>query len=947
MKPKVLLFNFLLFFLGKVGELQAQAVAPQDSLALVDLYNSTNGPGWLSNYHWSSGFPVSTWSNVFIENGRVSQLQLSNNRLVGSLPASLGNLTGLVSIDLSHNKLSGALPVALNNLPLFSFIILNDNRFTFGDLEPLNYPAANHVLIYSPQEEIPLHQAGAALYVATGGSFANNVYKWYDGDILISTKTGDSTFVPAGAGNFSAEITNPLLPNLTLYSYSNANLRDSLALVDLYNSTNGAGWKNHADWLTTAPIGLWYGVTQTKGRVRKLDISYNDLDGTLPSSIADIDFLNGLYLNSNNLRGAVPASVGNLKQLTDLVLYNNLFTDIPATLGDLPNLSYLDLSDNRWAATIPLSFGNLSNLKILNLGNNLLSGTIPDTLGRLSNLKWLVLPYNQLTGNIPTSLTNLSYLTDLSLNNNQLSGTIPDSLAKNTKLVNISLNNNHLTGRIPDSLQNITELRHFYLNDNSLSGPIPASLNKLTKLIELKLENNMFTFDGMEALPATTYAPASYAPQANIPLKRKGNLVYVSAGGTLTNNTFRLYKNAALFDSKLGDSTFVIASAGNYYINVNNNIATLLTLSTNPTAISGLMLADTTVSVTQTINGLAAADVQDTPYYKLVLTVTPLAGVNALTGDVLCKVTIDPVVASYNNQPYVQRHYDIVPAVNPATATATVKLYFTQADFDNFNASPAHGADLPTGPADAAGIANLRVYQYHGFSTTSLPGSYSGPAVEIDPADANIAWNNNGQYWEVSFDVNGFSGFFVSSLNSALLPVKLVSFSGKLLGSSGQLQWITANENNSKSFELQRSLNGINFTAIVTIPAAGTSTDNLTYQYTDKPLTETVYYYRLKMIDRDGHYTYSSLIRLNYAKDLGGPVIYPNPAKEFIYIKNLPLVNTLNLNLMDMSGRILRTYIVQKNSAEIKLNIKGLAAGIYQLLSNDGGKTVSHTIVVE
>ena len=946
MRFKLLLPVFLFFSLSFFNA-RAQ-VDTGDSLALVDLYNSTNGPGWLDNYHWRSGFPVSTWSNVFIENGRVSRLQLSNNRLTGNLPASLGNLSGLVYIDCSHNKLSGAIPLTLNNLPLFSFIVLNDNRFTFGDLEPLNYPAANHVLIYAPQEEIPSYQAGATLYVSTGGSFANNIYKWYDGDILVSTKTGDSTFAPAGAGNFSAEITNPLLPDLTLYSFSNANPQDSLALVDLYNSTNGSGWKNHADWLTTAPLAFWYGVTQTKGRVRKLDVSYNDLNGTLPSSIADIGFLNVLYLNSNSITGAVPASIGNLKQLTDLLLYNNLFTDMPATLGDLPNLSNLDLSDNRWTATIPLSFGNLSNLKILNLGNNRLNGAIPDTLSHLSNLKWLVLSNNELTGNIPPSLTNLSNLTDLSLNNNQLSGPIPDSLAKNTKLTNISLGNNHLTGHIPDSLQNIAGLRHLYLNDNSLSGPVPGSLNTLSKLIELKLENNMFTFDGMEALPVTTFAPASYAPQANIPLHKTGNLLSVSAGGSLANDTFRLYRNGILNTSQVGDSSFAIISPGQYYVTVTNKIATKLTLQTDMSNIAGLILADSTSSITQYISGSDAIDVEDTPYHKLILTIAPAPGVNALSGDVDCQVIIDNSVNTYNGRPYVQRHYDIAPAVNAATAMATVKLYFTQADFDNFNTSPSHGLDLPTNPTDAAGIANLRVYQYHGFSATSLPGSYSGPAIEIDPADANIVWNNNGQYWEVSFDVNGFSGFFVSSPNSALLPVRLVSFTGRPQGNSGLLQWVTASEINSSYFELQRSINGNNYTAISTIPATGNSNNtNLTYQYTDQPKTAGVYYYRLKMVDKDGRFTYSNMIRLNYTANKSAISVYPNPATQYVLL-NFPQVTAgITLRMIDMTGRIVKTASIPKGTTQLKFRLDGLAAGIYKLITDDGTKTINCSVVVE
>jgi hypothetical protein len=73
-----------------------------------------------------------------------------------------------------------------------------------------------------------------------------------------------------------------------------------------------------------------------------------------------------------------------------------------------------------------------------------------------------------------------------------------------------------------------------------------------------------------------------------------------------------------------------------------------------------------------------------------------------------------------------------------ASGAATVSLYFTQQEFNNFNAFPGHGADLPTSPLDTNKRANIRIFQYHGFSATGLPGSYTGTGVEIDSADSNI-----------------------------------------------------------------------------------------------------------------------------------------------------------------------------------------------------------------
>jgi hypothetical protein len=160
-------------------------------------------------------------------------------------------------------------------------------------------------------------------------------------------------------------------------------------------------------------------------------------------------------------------------------------------------------------------------------------------------------------------------------------------------------------------------------------------------------------------------------------------------------------------------------------------------------------------------------------------TITP-SGSNPVTGPITNKVTIESAVSLLNGTPYVQRHYDIEPLQNPATATATLKLYFTQQDFDNFNFHPAHGPDLPRNPTDAAGKANLRIYQYHGFSATGQPGNTGDTVKVIDPVDANIMWDTTANSWQVTFNVEGFSGFLVSSVGFvfAQFPGPLITLSG-------------------------------------------------------------------------------------------------------------------------------------------------------------------------
>ena len=86
-------------------------------------------------------------------------------------------------------------------------------------------------------------------------------------------------------------------------------------------------------------------------------------------------------LGSNQLTGEIPAEIGELTNLTGLLLYDNELTGvIPSEIGNLTNLIYLMLSSNELLGSIPPEIGNLANLQGLNLHSNQLSGLIPDEI---------------------------------------------------------------------------------------------------------------------------------------------------------------------------------------------------------------------------------------------------------------------------------------------------------------------------------------------------------------------------------------------------------------------------------------------------------------------------------------------------------------------------------------------------------------------------------------
>jgi Leucine-rich repeat (LRR) protein len=123
-----------------------------------------------------------------------------------------------------------------------------------------------------------------------------------------------------------------------------------------------------------------------------------------------------LTLSGNQLT-SIPATLGNLTNLTTLDLYNNKLTSLPAKLGNLINLTTLLLSRNK-LTSIPAELGNLTHLAWLNLSNNQLT-SLPAALGNLTHLTGLNLWRNKLT-EIPAALGNLTHLTELDLRNNQL-----------------------------------------------------------------------------------------------------------------------------------------------------------------------------------------------------------------------------------------------------------------------------------------------------------------------------------------------------------------------------------------------------------------------------------------------------------------------------------------------------------------------------------------------
>lgn len=396
---------------------------------------------------------------------------------------------------------------------------------------------------------------------------------------------------------------------------------------------------------------------------------------------------------------------------------------------------------------------------------------------------------------------------------------------------------------------------------------------------------------------------------------------------TLTNTG--IYSTVTTAALNISDNTTV---NGKYYrVIISNNGGSVTSNAVLLTA-AAPSLPLTNTNTTQAVN--TSNNLYYTGACLLIDKVVP-SGASAVTGNVTSQVWVENTVPAFATLPFVQRHYQITPATNSSTATATITLYFTQAEFDAFNAAPGSVLDLPTGPGDAAGIANLRIGKYSGSSTdgSGLPGTYTSGASVIDPADAKIVWNATNNYWEVTFDVSGFSGFIVQT-NTFALPLDLLSFSADLTGNDVHINWKTTNEQDQDHFELQRSTGNGVFTTVATIAALSGSNNN--YDYTDNNAASSgtsKLFYRLKMVSLAGSVEYSTIVMVvpDKTNELITNVV--NPFRKTIQF-NLHTSTTGKLAIMisDVNGRLLlrENRLVPKGfSTQLVNEANKLTAGIY------------------
>ena len=341
--------------------------------------------------------------------------------------------------------------------------------------------------------------------------------------------------------------------------------------------------------------------------------------------------------------------------------------------------------------------------------------------------------------------------------------------------------------------------------------------------------------------------------------------------------------------------------------------------------------SDKIVSPAGTVYGTNSCD--------LIAKVLPSGGAPA-SGNIHACVTLDASQQYFNGEPYLQRHFDIEPATNPATVTATVTLFFSNAEFLQYNSMNPVYPTLPTIGAGntVANRGNVRITQFHGVGSGSptSPGNYPGTRVLITPGSANVVLTG-GSYWAVSFPVTGFSGFYAhTTLTNVPLPVIVNYLTGRRQGSNHLLNWkVTCTSSPHATMVLERSGDAQNYTAINSI-TADAARCNQPFDYTDIQPLNGMNYYRLKIIDADGKITFSNSIALiNGSKGFALMNIAPNPVTGNSFKLNTASATKTKMQLVisDMQGRMLNRQTIPLIAGfnSIDINVSTLSPGTYNI----------------
>lgn len=357
------------------------------------------GQAAVSTLQWTGSDPCgSAWTGIRCDSSspqRVTSIVLSGLGLVGELPADIGGLAALQTLDLSYNNLTGPLPSQIGQLTHLSDLVLQNNYFDgpipseFGQMKNLSY----------------LYLNGNSL---TGGipnevGLLENLY-WLD----VANNQLQGPLPYSSDGNSIQHVGLDNLTGARHFHLNNNGFSGSIPESMCHSAMNLI----HLLLDSNALTGAIPGSLGSCGSLLILKLNDNKLQGTIPDQIGQLTNLTELQISENQLIGPLP-DLSNLTSLGVLELGNNLFEeDFPSWLQSLQSLTDVGMQRMSVMGQIPAVFFELPLLSTVKLANNSINGTL-DISKAGSQLLLVSMENNKIV-----SLTSGSYNKDLRLQGN-------------------------------------------------------------------------------------------------------------------------------------------------------------------------------------------------------------------------------------------------------------------------------------------------------------------------------------------------------------------------------------------------------------------------------------------------------------------------------------------------------------------------------------------------
>ncbi|KAK3429883.1 hypothetical protein EUGRSUZ_E01372, partial [Eucalyptus grandis] len=584
----------------------------------------------LSGTNFSGEIPISIGNLVVL-----NELSIEYCNFSSSLPTSMGNLSQLAHLDLSSNKFHGQVPTFFANLTQVSYLDLSYNNFSSGighwfvNLVKLTYlnlagEIPNSLWELKDLEDLDLYGNNLS---GTMDLHKLKRLRWLDlsfNNISFVSKAEINAILPKLSTLYLDSCNLHEFPKLLGYlstlemiSLSHNKIEGSIPMwmwngsrktlfyVDLSHNFLTSFGNNQinlplpklayldisSNWLKTElpsppPSVAFYNISHNflfgeiqsicSGRsLSVLDLSNNNLNGTIPPCVGKINSLSILNLGKNKLEGMIPHAYlkGCLLEIIDLT-NNRLQGPVPRSLTNCEMLKYLNLAHNQILDGFPLWLSDLTELKAIILKSNKFHGPIEAYRSQFnfSNMHIMDLSYNSFSGELPSkllqsfhamkvivsqdrleymnALENITIYTSLfeygmtlmnkgvemeyakvplalmqiDFSNNLFEGHIPDLIGDLKSLILLNLSSNVLTGSIPPSLANLTLLESLDLSQNKLYGEIPQKLAQLTFLSSFNVSDNQLLGPIPQGSQFNTFAIDSFAMNKGLcgsPLPKK------------------------------------------------------------------------------------------------------------------------------------------------------------------------------------------------------------------------------------------------------------------------------------------------------------------------------------------------------------------------------------------------------------------------------------------